>query len=124
MTTGPDDPNRRDPAALIMVVAGGLHCITARGLPSALGGSTAHLLAALAVACVSGPVIGGGWMKHHQARVWTWAVPGWLGLMLARTGSGRGLDEGAEVLLTVLSCGLLVIAHLLNRSLVYWHDRS
>jgi hypothetical protein len=63
-------------------------------------------------------------MKHHQARVWTWAVPGWLGLMLARTGSGRGLDDGAEVLLTVLSCGLLVIAHLLNRSLVYWHDRS
>jgi hypothetical protein len=48
MTTGPDDPNRRDPAALIMVVAGGLHCITARWLPSALGGSAAHLLAALA----------------------------------------------------------------------------
>lgn len=63
-------------------------------------------------------------MKHLESRVWSWAVLGWLGLLLARAGSGRGLNEGAEVAVTVVSCGLLVVAHLLNRSLAYWHDRS
>lgn len=124
MTTGPDDSNRLDPAAALVAIVGGLHCAAARWLPSALGGSTAHLAVAVAVVIISGLAIGSGWMKHHEGRVWTWGGLGWLGLLLARAGSGRGLNEGAEVVVTVLSCGLLIIAHLLNRSLCYWHDKD
>ena len=124
MVTGPDDPNRLDPGAALLAVLGGAHCLAARWLPTALAGNAAHLVVALAVMAFSVPVIGGGWMKHHEARVWMWAGGGWLGLLLARAGSGRGLDESAEIVATVLACGLLVIAHRLNRSLTYWHDRS
>jgi len=124
MTTGPDDTSYRDPAAALVAVLVGLHCLAARWLPSALGGNAAHVAVALLVVGISGPVIVGGWMKHLESRVWSWAVLGWLGLLLARAGSGRGLNEGAEVVVTVVSCGLLVVAHLLNRSLAYWYDRS
>ena len=124
MRTGPDDTNRLDPAAAALAVLGGVHCLAARWLPPTLAGNTAHLVVALAVVAFSAPVIGGGWMKHHEARVWLWAGGGWLGLLLARAGSGRGLNEDAEIVATALACGLLVIAHLLNRSLTYWHDRT
>lgn len=123
MITGPDDTNRLDPAAAIVAALAGIHCLAARWLPSAMAGNAAHLIVALAVFGFSLPVIVGGWMKHHEDRVLAWAMCGWLGLLLARVGSGHGLNEGAEIVVTLLSCGLLLTAHLLNRSLTYWHQR-
>ncbi len=124
MTTGPDDSNRLDPTVIAMAALVSIHCLAARWLPPVLGGDGAHLILALLLGGLSATVIFGGWMKHRDGRVWFWAGAGWIGLFIARVGRGNGLNEGAEAAATFLACGLLFLAHLLNRSLSYWHSKT
>jgi hypothetical protein len=107
MLTGPDDTNRIDRACVLLAVAVSLHCLAA-----------ALLALTSLVATVR------GWGRHRSGRVVPWVAAGWILLSAARFGSGTGLGEVGEVLVTLMASVLLVVAHQLNRSLAYWHGRS
>ena len=127
MLTGPDDSNRLDRLCVALAFGAAIHCVVAlplRLILPWLSGEAAHQLFALAVVAVSVPATVRGWLAHHSTRVFPWAFPGWLALALARFGGERELGEVGEVLLTVAAAALLFVAHRLNRSLAYWHDRS
>lgn len=124
MLTGPDDINRIDRFAAVLAALTTLHCVFAPFLPSAMGGEASHAVAAVACMATSVPACVRGWSAHGDARVWAWALPGWALLGLARLASGERLGEAGEVVATVIAGVLLVVAHQLNRSLAYWHDRE
>lgn len=127
MLTGPDDTNRLDRLCVALAVGAAIHCVLAlplRAVAPPLAGEAAHLLCAVAAVAISVVATVRGWLAHHSTRVFPWALPGWLALALARFGGERRLGETGEVLLTVAAAVLLVVAHQLNRSLAYWHDRS
>jgi hypothetical protein len=126
MTTGSDDNNRLDRVGAVVAIGAAVHCLLAgvleRLLP-VLAGEGAHLVFALIAVSVSVPAVMRGWMLHHEFRVFSWAVPGWLALGLARFGGERQFGEGTEIFLTVVAAVLLFVAHQLNRSLAYWHNK-
>ena len=120
MLTGPGDKNFADPACAIIGAATCIHCFAApllERVSPALGGEAAHLALAVVAAIASVAVIFRGWFQHQDFRVFNWAVPAWLMLGMARFG------VSGEVMLTIGSAALLVVAHQLNRSLGYWHTR-
>ncbi len=80
---------------------------------------THHVLTGVVV-CTSLAAFVPGWLKHGQARVWGWALAG-LGCLLAARFEAEG---PAEIVLTALGSVLLIVAHRLNHSLVYWADRE
>ena len=124
MLTGPDDLDRFDPAVAGMAILVAAHCLVAPWLPGGLGGNAAHAVGVLLLVGASLPAVIGGWMRHHENRGFGWAGAGWLGSLVARLGGGNGLSEAGEVVVTIGACGLLITAHQLNRSLLYWHDKS
>lgn len=120
MLTGTDDTNTADPACAVLAAITGLHCLMAPLLErqsSVLAGEGAHLVLAVLTGAASVCLVFRGWFHHHEIRVFQWAAPAWLLLGMARS----GLD--GEAVLTVGSAVLLVVAHQLNRSLGYWHNR-
>lgn len=127
MLTGPDDTNRIDRACVLLAVVVSLHCLVAPWLPprmSYLAGGAAHGVCAALLAVTSLVATIRGWGRHHSGRVVPWVVSGWLLLALARFQAGSSLGEIGEVLVTLIASLLLLVAHQLNRSLAYWHDRS
>jgi hypothetical protein len=127
MLTGPDDTNRIDRACVLLAVAVSLHCLAAPWLPprmSSLAGGAAHGVCAALLALTSLVATVRGWGRHRSGRVVPWVAAGWILLSAARFGSGTGLGEVGEVLVTLMASVLLVVAHQLNRSLAYWHGRS
>jgi hypothetical protein len=127
MLTGPDDSNRLDRACVMLALVVSLHCLVAPWLPprmSSFAGGAAHGVCAASLAATSLVATVRGWGRHRSGRVLPWAVSGWLLLALARFQAGSGLGEIGEVLVTLISSFLLVVAHQLNRSLAYWHARS
>ena len=122
MSTHSDNPSWLDVAAIALATLTAFHCLLAPLLPSALGGETAHGLMALALAITSlCGVIAGTWV-HRDGRVSAFAGIGWILVGLARASGPQG-SELSEILLTVIASALIVFAHLLNRSLRYWHSR-
>jgi hypothetical protein len=127
MLTGPDDTNRIDRACVLLAVAVSLHCLAAPWLPprmSSLAGGAAHGVCAALLALTSLVATVRGWGRHRSGRVVPWVAAGWILLSAARFGSGTGLGEVGEVLVTLMASVLLVVARQLNRSLAYWHGRS
>lgn len=127
MLTGPDDSNRWDRLCAVIASLVALHCVVAPLLTRAaapLAGSGAHLVLALLSVGLSVPAVVRGWMEHHEARVFGWAVPAWVLFGVARLWGDAAGGEILEIVLTVTASVLLVIAHQLNRSLAYWHRRS
>ncbi len=127
MLTGPDDANRIDRACVLLAVAVSLHCLVAPWLPprmSSIAGGAAHGIFAAFLAVTSLVATVRGWGRHRSGRVVPWVAAGWILLSAARFGSGTGLGEVGEVLVTLLASVLLVVAHQLNRSLAYWHSRT
>lgn len=126
MITGPDDSNLWDRLSAGLALGCALHCLQVFWLASvipALAGETAHRVAALSVVVPGAPALLRGWSRHHSLRPWTWALPGWGLLLLARGGSPGSPGEIAETFFTAGGCVLVWVAHQLNRSLAYWHDR-
>jgi len=127
MLTGPDDSNRIDRACVLLAVVVSLHCLVAPWLPprmSFLAGGAAHGVGAALLAVTSLVATLRGWGLHRSGRVVPWVASGWILLSVARLGSGTGLGEVGEVLITLLASLLLGVAHQLNRSLAYWHGHS
>jgi hypothetical protein len=127
MLTAPDDTNRIDRACVLLAVAVSLHCLVAPWLPlrmSSLAGGAAHGIFTAFLAVTSLVATVRGWGRHRSGRVVPWVAAGWILLSAARFGSGTGLGEVGEVLVTLLASVLLVVAHQLNRSLAYWHSRT
>lgn len=122
MHTGPDDTNKQDPLAIALALLAALHCLMADFLPTGLGSETAHAVVAAAAVLASLIAMVSGGLVHGDGRIWFWGGFGWLLFGFARIGTGRG-SEVSEVAFTVLASGLTAFAHLLNRSLRYWHKR-
>jgi hypothetical protein len=126
MLTGPDDTNRWDRVAALMAAGLGLHCVLAPAIASfvpALAGNAAHWVAAVAMLALSVPAIVQGLIEHHEWRVLGWAASAWALLGLARL-RNEELGEAGEIVATTLAAALLVVAHQLNRSIAYWHNRK
>jgi len=125
MRTGPNDSNRLDPTCILSAIALAIHCLIAPALPASLGGSWAHGLLASTTGLISLIGILLGSFIHGEGRIWAWAIPGWILILVARFGgsSSNSDSELSEILLTVSASGILIFAHCLNRSLRYWHLR-
>lgn len=124
MRTGPNESNPVDPICIGASFVLAIHCLIAPILPAFLGGIWAHSLLAISTGLLSLFGILLGSLIHGEARVWAWASPGWILLLIARSGEVSSGSELAEVLLTVTASGVIIFAHCLNRSLRYWHARN
>lgn len=127
MLTGPDDTNRWDRACVALAALTLSHCLLAAPLgtlAAVLAGEAAHVVLAGVTLATSIPGITRGWLVHRNPRAFGWAIPGWALLVAARLGNQAGFEEAGEVVATVWGGALLIVAHQLNRSLGYWHQRD
>lgn len=81
-----------------------------------LGGEWVHALFAGVLLPVAAAAFVPGFRRHRNRQVVSIATVG-LALLVAGSGVDIGLDEGTATLLTVTAGALLILAHILNRTL-------
>ena len=83
-----------------------------------------HNLFALVVLATSFLAFVPGWLRHGESRIWSWVTSGVALIFIARLSGSESMGLGGEALCTSAGGVLLVVAHRLNHSLVYWSERT